>query len=348
MVKQELVSIGVPTCNRASYLERALRSLLAQEYANLEIIVSDNASEDRTAEVCRQLMRSFPQVAYYRTPRRVTAFENFRNALIHARGGYFMWAADDDLWEPRFVSTLANELLANPDLMLVASEARYLLEDGSRLPYFPEGKAYYDSGDTSRSPAYRVLRVLCHNYGNLIYGLYRREALLSDDGGTALDMCKRSSNEIPIFVHVAARGRIEVREDILFYKTTKFSTFLQAAREFGFRQASALGAESGSDRDRRHSDTDARSPSTGKRLRSLNVGGLWNAMVVGIRSTGSLLNYHFNVLADVRGAIFRQQFGQATKLILTGVAASALVGHFIKLAVVWPMQDLASRRTETG
>jgi len=58
MAGKPLVSVGVPTCNRAALLGRALKSLVAQDYPNLEIVVSDNASTDDTTAVCADMQAS--------------------------------------------------------------------------------------------------------------------------------------------------------------------------------------------------------------------------------------------------------------------------------------------------
>ena len=101
-----LVSIGLPTYNRAGLLGESLATLVAQDYTNLEIVVSDNASTDQTRDVCESFSRRDPRIRYHRNPATIPAFENFRQALWLCRGEYFMWASDDDRWESAFVSTL--------------------------------------------------------------------------------------------------------------------------------------------------------------------------------------------------------------------------------------------------
>ena len=66
--KQPLVSIGVPVFNGEKTLAWALDSLLGQDYANLEIIISDNASTDTTAEICEKYVLSVAKKreAYFR------------------------------------------------------------------------------------------------------------------------------------------------------------------------------------------------------------------------------------------------------------------------------------------
>ncbi len=319
MIDRPLVSIGVPTCDRAPLLERALWSLVAQDYPNLEIVVSDNASTDETKEVCARMQRRYPFIQYHRVPVRIPPLENFRNALVLCHGPYFMWASDDDLWEPDFVSVLVAQIERVGSLKLVASEAQYILQDGTQLPFFREGAAFY--GLPSSSRVRRILAIADHNYGNLIYGVYRREALVDEGGDTVLDAC-RFSNEIPVFIQVAARGGIRVCDRILFYKAVPLRIYLQAAREYGVAPR-LRGAEPPAERSHPgHGDLLSRA---------------YRRAVGGLR-------YHVRTLADIRRALWRIDAGLGFRLALLIVFAARLTGHFLKLAVVWPLQDILSRR----
>jgi len=87
------MSIGIPVCNEDRFLEETLRSLLSQDYGNMEIIISDNASTDRTEEICREFSARDMRISYYRFKDNQGAIANFRRVLEVARGKYFMWAA---------------------------------------------------------------------------------------------------------------------------------------------------------------------------------------------------------------------------------------------------------------
>lgn len=93
MLKNKL-TILLPTCNRADTLKWALMTCTTQDYENIQIVVSDNASEDDTAEVVRNARD--PRVRYVNTGRRVTMLENFEFALSHVNDGYVTFMGDDD------------------------------------------------------------------------------------------------------------------------------------------------------------------------------------------------------------------------------------------------------------
>ena len=339
MVGKPLVSIGVPTYNRAPLLERALKSLVAQDYPNLEVILSDNASTDDTPQSCARMQEQYSFLRYHRNSTIVPAMENFRKVLLLSSGYYFMWASDDDLWEPGFVSTLVDYLESNDDLVLVAAEAQYMLRDGTKLPFFREGAPFYKLLPHSRLR--RLLMIVAHNYGNLIYGLFRREALLLQDGGTILDPVK-STNEIPIFLQVAARGGIQVCDRVLFHKATTLRTYFQAAREYGFTpvldQQHLAAVSKGSTLTGNTLRNRGRSAKLPRLLRSAKVFLRLYRYSVGV------LLYHARTLADIRRAIWRIDTSFAIKLALLIAFTVRLTVHFLKLAVVWQVQDVIRNR----
>ncbi|MCL4552179.1 MAG: glycosyltransferase family 2 protein [Candidatus Marsarchaeota archaeon] len=340
MFSKVLVSVGVPTCNRSPMLQRALNSLVAQDYPNLEIVISDNASTDATPEVCAGVQDHYEFIRYHRTPVMVPAFQNFREVLLLSRGDYFMWAADDDLWDRTFISTLVDRLESDSKLALVAAEAQYMLVDGTLLPMFPEGAHFYRPRSQSRLS--RLLTVSRHNYGNLIYGLYRRQVLLTECG-TVLDVCE-FINEIPVFIQVAAQGRIEVCNKVLFYKTTSIPTYLQAAREYAFTPVLS-----------QHQIPAVSKMPLYSMIRSTwsNRSGFAKLRAFAIPGVGVLklcgylldvLWYHIRTLVDIRRAIWHIESGVATKVAVLIAFIMHLTRHFLKVAVVWQVQDAFSRK----
>lgn len=101
-----LVSIGLIAYNRESTLPDAIRSLLAQSYKNIELIISDDASSDDTSRISREFARKDKRVKFYRQKVNIGLPHNSNFVLSKAKGLYFMWASDDDMWEKDFIKTL--------------------------------------------------------------------------------------------------------------------------------------------------------------------------------------------------------------------------------------------------
>src|SRR5581483_12411158 len=103
-----LVSIGLPVYN-GKHLREALNSLQSQTYKNIEIIISDNASTDSTAKICRTYLRD-SRIKYIRQKANIGAAKNFNFVLSKAKGEYFMWAAGDDVWNENYIKLLMGNL----------------------------------------------------------------------------------------------------------------------------------------------------------------------------------------------------------------------------------------------
>ena len=88
------ISLVVPTRERAEYLGSCLDTALRVEDPDFEIVVSDNHSQDATAEVVAA--RSDPRLRYTRTPARCSMRQNFEHALATASGDYLVFVGDDD------------------------------------------------------------------------------------------------------------------------------------------------------------------------------------------------------------------------------------------------------------
>lgn len=130
-----LVSIGMPVYNGERSIREALDSLLAQGYDNFELIISDNASTDATAAICREYLSKDKRISYFRNDCKVGQMANFRLVLDRARGAYFMWAAVDDRWLPGFANALAAELDSHPGVGVAMCAIDRVREDGSLLDH---------------------------------------------------------------------------------------------------------------------------------------------------------------------------------------------------------------------
>jgi glycosyltransferase involved in cell wall biosynthesis len=128
---EPLVSIGLPVRNGERYLGEAVRSVLDQEYGRVELVISDNASDDGTNGICRQFARADARVRYLRQPQNIGLVPNF-NAVVHAaRGTYFKWMGDDDWLTPTYVSRCVEVLADDPALILVTTQQAHVSPGGS-------------------------------------------------------------------------------------------------------------------------------------------------------------------------------------------------------------------------
>jgi glycosyltransferase involved in cell wall biosynthesis len=172
MAENPLVSIGLPVYNGERFLIEALESLRVQDYAPLEIVISDNGSTDATPALCRRYASLDGRIRYHRLETNHGAAFNFRRVVELSRGPFFMWASDDDRWSPNYVSVLAARLQAERGCVLCAGRAFFLTPEGEIRAGWGDSAAPSTSEDAA-------LVLLAHHATHWIYGLFDHAWLTS-------------------------------------------------------------------------------------------------------------------------------------------------------------------------
>jgi glycosyltransferase involved in cell wall biosynthesis len=173
MYSTPLVSVGIPTYNRAEMLHRAVESVLAQDYPNVEVVVSDNASTDGTCALCEEFCRRDGRVRYVRQRNNVGLVANYAEVFKLAHGDFYMALADDDWLESNYISECIRVLLEEPDLVLACGKPRMF-----------QGEQYYRDGLKpvllQESATQRVVKYLRWVEENVpFHGVMRRELAAS-------------------------------------------------------------------------------------------------------------------------------------------------------------------------
>lgn len=202
------VSIGLPVYNGKRYLSETINSVLAQDFGDWELLVSDNASTDRTGEICRGYAARDARIRYFRHDRNLGAGPNYDSCFHRARGTYFKWAAHDDCLAPDYLSKTVAALDAAPDAVLCTVGITEIGPHGEVL------RTYRNSfpGVSSPSAAARFGAVIharhqCEDF----FGLYRRAALV----GSGLHDNYSGSDRV-LLAEMALRGPWVSVPDLLF------------------------------------------------------------------------------------------------------------------------------------
>jgi glycosyltransferase involved in cell wall biosynthesis len=116
--------------NGENFVGAAIDSILAQSYTDFELIISDNASTDRTREICESRAMQDRRIHYRRLPANIGGAANFNRVLALARGEYFKWVAHDDLIAPDFLSRCVEALDRDPSAVLSQSRSFEIDESG--------------------------------------------------------------------------------------------------------------------------------------------------------------------------------------------------------------------------
>lgn len=127
-----LVSIGLPTFNGAKTIVQTIKSVLRQSYRNIELVISDNASEDDTKLICQKFCEIDDRIKYIRQTKNQGSTLNFLTVVEKASGTFFMWLGDDDWLDESYIYECLKVLINNPEYSLVGGVPNYF-KDGQFL-----------------------------------------------------------------------------------------------------------------------------------------------------------------------------------------------------------------------
>ncbi|MEM7113413.1 MAG: glycosyltransferase family 2 protein [Chloroflexota bacterium] len=127
------VSLGLPVYNGERYLAKAIEAILGQTYTDFELIISDNASTDRTQAICQAYAQQDGRIRYLRNSHNLGAARNFNIVVEEAQGDYFKWVAHDDLMAPTYLGKCVAILDTQPDVTIAYSGIQVIDGNGDFL-----------------------------------------------------------------------------------------------------------------------------------------------------------------------------------------------------------------------
>jgi glycosyltransferase involved in cell wall biosynthesis len=215
-----LVSIGMPVHDGAKYIREAIDSLLRQNYVDLELIISDNASTDETASICREYCARDRRVRLCTQDRNVGAIANFAFVLGQARGEYFMWAACDDVWDAAWVERLVETLAGSGVDQAAYGRLLHIDEESEILPH-PANHSRFPY----RGP--RIIRRMRYfldredlGKANLFYSMFKIDMLRSV-------VLSEFTHDYHVVFHILGRTGIASTPDVVTRKRVR-SAFSEA------------------------------------------------------------------------------------------------------------------------
>ncbi|KAB8335200.1 glycosyltransferase family 2 protein [Scytonema tolypothrichoides VB-61278] len=131
MIPETKVTIAIPTYNRSKLLKTSLKSALAQDYSDFQVLVLDNASSDDTEAVVRSFSDS--RITYVRNDANIGIFGNWQRAIEINSSPYLSILSDDDIVQPNFIRESVLALDNHPNAGLSAALAEFIDTEGAPL-----------------------------------------------------------------------------------------------------------------------------------------------------------------------------------------------------------------------
>lgn len=183
-----LVSVLIPTYNQPRFFRQALESALAQDYPNVEILVGDDSTDERTEQLMQPYLAQHAHIRYEHHGKPLGSIGNATTLLNQARGEYVNFLFHDDLFAPTKIRRMMEWYVADlrRELALVTSARNEIDADGRKRslmsPWQPTRDTVFDTRDMARD----ILTLLCNSIGEMTTVLLRRDDLRQSDGRYAL------------------------------------------------------------------------------------------------------------------------------------------------------------------
>ncbi|MEM7207240.1 MAG: glycosyltransferase family 2 protein [Pseudomonadota bacterium] len=217
----KILTIGIPVYNGERYVANAISSLLNQTFEDFDLIISDNASTDRTESICRDFMQQDGRVKYHRQEYNRGAYWNFNYLFNQSDSKYFKWAAADDVCGERYLQNCIDALESDPAITCCHSRTASIDAAGVELPDVPDptdgdkiqlpGQRRYDaSSDIVHLRFHDVLLVT--GWGVRLWGVFPRRYL----GKTGL-MRPFYGAEKLMMAELASQGHFHDVPDVQFF-----------------------------------------------------------------------------------------------------------------------------------
>jgi glycosyltransferase involved in cell wall biosynthesis len=168
------LTLGLPVYNGERYLRDSVDALLAQTFTDFELIISDNASTDRTGAIAQAYVSADPRVRYVRHPRNMGSAFNHNFVVAQARGEFFKWVSDDDTYAPDLLYRCIEALDRWPHVVLAHAWTTFM-DDAGEVTHRVDYPLRTDVADASG----RFRSLLYMQGGDDIYGVVRTSVMRS-------------------------------------------------------------------------------------------------------------------------------------------------------------------------
>lgn len=207
-----MLAMGMPVYNEEKHIGEAIESLLAQTYKNFILIISDNASTDKTGQICENYAKKDKRIIYVRHEKNKGAWFNFHYVLEQSNTPFFMWCGGHDKWNSFFVEKLLPAVGKN-DVILSCCKTGSIKLNG-KMGNILRGN--YDTMAIDK-PAKRYLYLLRNviHLSGIFHGIWLAKALKNCDFNL-----KSYAPDIIILEQASFEGKFRQNKEVLFYMRT--------------------------------------------------------------------------------------------------------------------------------
>lgn len=168
-----LVSIGLPTYNSSNTISKVLDNIINQTYKNIEIIISDNNSQDETIKIIQNYALKDTRIKIYKSKKNYGVIFNFNKVFLESSGKYFSWFGADDIRDNDFISACVKKLEEDNSYVLCQSITKLQINENN--DYVSENSL---DSFKNKNTIYETYEETIKNFpATAFYGLIRSESI---------------------------------------------------------------------------------------------------------------------------------------------------------------------------
>ena len=197
--RKPIVTIGIPVYNGEKFIRKKLDTVLSQSFSNFQVLISDNASTDKTQVICKEYVNKDERVVYFQQNNNIGSRNNFKFLLNKVNTEYFLWSAIDDVMESTFLEKTLNILQFKKNNVGCISKIKYYAINNEENISFVQLITL--NGNFNK----KARMLLKKNIANVLYSVYRtgilKKCLVNDpigtwDNATVLNILKYGDIEV--------------------------------------------------------------------------------------------------------------------------------------------------------
>lgn len=219
MSTNPLVSIIIQTFNRAHMIHRAINSAINQTYTNIEILITDNHSEDHTEEICKEYAQKDKRIKYFRQKTNIGMVRNANFAIKNISGDYFIWLNDDDWLDNDVIEKCIDILKTNTNYSFI-TPVTMLYKNNS----FHKKELFAPDLEIDNISLRIQNYILSQDYAKLSSGIFRTsiaKKMLDSDGFIIKD---RYNEDIIFMIKYLVAGKSKVLVNTHYNKLDEGTT----------------------------------------------------------------------------------------------------------------------------
>ena len=242
MNKKIKVTIGIPVYNSERSIKRRIEEICSQTFQDFVIVISDNASTDKTRHICEEFSKEDERISIFHQEKNRGQYWNFNFILSKANTEYFVMATGDDIWSKNFLEKNVEFLEKNEQFVGSISEVSLFHRNENDIKLINNTKKFQYAISINSHFEKRLSSYLKYNMAAQYYSVFKTKDI------KFANFYKKNSNngmwqsDFATILKILKRGRLNVDTESFYHKeiTSQSKSVIQYMKKMKFSNSEIL------------------------------------------------------------------------------------------------------------